>query len=139
MKTLTESIINELRLSKAVTGNKLDRKTFGELKPGENIYYYDPNVDSFNTITDVIYPVEKVEETKIQRFIHGYTEDNPDKTKYVKLTKKITITKKGEEIDIYAPADESWVVLTDKKYGEIDSILALESEVFNNLFKKYKR
>lgn len=42
MKTLTESIINELRLSKASTGNKLERgKTFGEMTEGDTLYYYD--------------------------------------------------------------------------------------------------
>lgn len=38
MKTLTESIINELRLSKVSTGDKLEEKTFGELKEGDYIW-----------------------------------------------------------------------------------------------------
>lgn len=39
MKTLTESIINELRLSKVSTGNKLKpRKTFGDLVKGDYIF-----------------------------------------------------------------------------------------------------
>lgn len=41
MKTLVESIVNELRLSKASTGNRLsDKKTFGEVKQGDTIYVF---------------------------------------------------------------------------------------------------
>lgn len=41
MKTITEHIINELKLSKVSTGKRLsDKKTFGEVRQGDTIYVF---------------------------------------------------------------------------------------------------
>lgn len=47
MITLLEQVINELRLSKASTGNKLNGagKNFSELKPGDLMYDYNMDQD----------------------------------------------------------------------------------------------
>lgn len=57
MKTLAESIVNELRLSKVSTGDKLIDKTFADLKEGDKLYFAFPQFQyiSVTTIKKIVH------------------------------------------------------------------------------------
>lgn len=77
MKSLTESVINELRLSKASTGRKLEYKTFGELKEGDYLFrgYYNVWVQGY--FVELFSFIKLVEPFGSQLL---YLDDNPKKS-----------------------------------------------------------
>lgn len=86
MKTLLEHIINELRLSKASTGNKLDRyKSFGDVNPGDIIYHYDSVKDNLTEFN-----VKMIEEPKSENECYKY---------YLKVTRTARPYRDGAKLD----------------------------------------
>lgn len=80
MKTLLEQVINELKISKAVTGKKLEpAKTFGDLTPGD--YFFLSEYDKDKGLKIHTYVVQKLEplaglETVGQKFTIDGNERN---------------------------------------------------------------
>lgn len=113
MKSLTESVINELRLSKASTGRKLEYKTFSELKEGDYLFrgYYNVwiqdyfvEVFSFSKLVDpfgsqVLYLDDDPKKTiKADTDILCLNTETNHKTR-LKVAKNETMVSYGPEID----------------------------------------
>lgn len=60
---MLESIINELRLSNAKTGDKLVEKTFADLKKGDQLYWVYP-------------PLRKIVSATITGIVHNTTQNS---------------------------------------------------------------
>lgn len=134
MKTLLESIVNELKLSNASTGNKLDRnKTFGDLKPGDTVYYYDSmllyNTNITYTVNDAVY-------FNIKMMNLGYTEEHPDKMEKENLDFKISVNQNGKRFTLFAPETASWFLVKSRRTKTV-SLIALDEKVFNEIVEKY--
>lgn len=93
MVTLLEQVINELKLSKASTGNKLTKvKVWGELKPGDFCYHYNSTFDELTEfkVIKITPPKNKGERYEILKsvnavaegFFKGGTLDKSKKTFY---------------------------------------------------------
>lgn len=83
--TLSEHIINELKISKASTGNRLDMEpTFGELQSGDTVYWVTAATKSIEDATCKV--IQKAPE-KIEGLINpekdAYTDDSPSVRKPV--------------------------------------------------------
>lgn len=111
MKTLLESIINELKLSKASTGDKLDKlKNFEDLKPGDHFYW----LSSAETIENAEYTVEKIVKTRNKDAESWlYTSNNPDDRKDVLINVKVHVVSKSGDKDIATvPKGCTWAMET---------------------------
>lgn len=82
MKTLTESIINELRLSKVSTGNRLVRKQIRDLKPGDEVYIVDLGETNMGKSTykseDRIATLTQIKKLDAACWVFYYTNKNGD-------------------------------------------------------------
>lgn len=103
MKTLLESILLELKLSKAKTGNKLDfEPTFGELKKGDKVYIWFSANKSMDETEFKIITIETFPSPELRGLI---TDKNPDKEEsvYCKDIIKVKNTKTGGTAIVVVP------------------------------------
>lgn len=105
MKTLLEQVINELKLSKASTGNKLNSasKTFGELQPGDFLYWA---VGADRTAKDITYKVVSLQNGSIWS-TPGYSDLNPIEVETIRRDITINVEKEGEDeiTDVKVPSN----------------------------------
>lgn len=134
MKTLSESIINELRIADASTGNKLKYKTFGELKPGDKFYFVNNLIETIEEATWIV--IENLGKTREMR--KGYTDLNPDKKEIINCDLSLKIKNENNQ-DWYNSQD--WYIrnvpfnvtyLTDGS-----SVYATSQELLLQILKKY--
>lgn len=129
MKTLTESIVNELRLSTVKTGNKLKYKTFDELKEGDKLYFVNNLVE---TIEEATYTALDFK-WGVWGFSKLYSNLNPDQLKELRLDIKIdTTTASGYKMPFRAPSNVTYVV--DKDHS---AVCATSEELLLELIEKY--
>lgn len=109
MKTLVESIVNELKITKASTGDKLNKKTkFGELKVGDIFYV----VGGFGNNVISEYTVEKI--TPISHFTREkYTSTYPDELKKIEVDCELYgVTNKGRlDFSFFVNKEDYWEIL----------------------------
>lgn len=136
MKTLLESILLELKLSKASTGKKLDLGlTFGELKEGDKIYvcFY-----KNRPLEDIEYEVIKLEHHPNPGFRNFKTDKNPDKEEpvYCVLGLSLKNTKNDERAKIAVPTDVRYLS-TEFQYA-YQFVVATNYNVFLDCVEKNK-
>lgn len=109
MKTLLEQVINELKITKASTGDKLNKKTkFGELKVGDIFYV----VGGFGNNIISEYTIEKI--TPISHFTREkYTSNNPDELKKIDVDCELfCVSNKGRlDFSFFVNKEDCWEIL----------------------------
>lgn len=136
MKTLLESILLELKLSKASTGKKLDLgPTFGELKKGDTVYVW---LSGNKSMDETEFKIMSIETHPMPGFRDFKTDKNPDKEESVYCTELIRVknTKTGRENSIVVPKDVRYMA-TDFRYSYY-YVLATDYNVFLDCCEKNK-
>lgn len=141
MKTLLESIINELKITQAHTGEKLEEeKKFEDLKPGDKLYWItdtETMETAVYTVDDVIVNTSKNTELDTPVDMHiMFTSKNPVSKKGVVQNVVITVlTDTGLMDTTKVPKGCTWAILTTRG-GRFDA-WATTKERLKSIVQRY--
>lgn len=116
-----------MKISKVSTGNKLDLKTFGDLKPGDKLYLASPIDKSIEDVTFTIkcligYPNYK---------LTGYTDLNPAKKVSTLCDIELKIETRFGGFNCYLPYSASYFVCGDEVFATTQELLLQTIKKYN--------
>lgn len=109
MITLLEQVINELKLSKASTGNKLNRElSFGELEKGDIIYVFGDKVDN-KICKCTVEKITKLPNCKVLNYSSAHPDEHICEEAHFEICVKINECLTTERF--FVNKDSSWQIM----------------------------